>query len=87
MKNLLSRLDVQGFVLDIDRPLDVAPVIPNFSINLDDPSALSVAIKKDQSINELFKLLSDQGIQVNSLRNESNRLEEMFIEMAKKSSS
>ena len=87
MKNLLSRLDVQGFVLDIDRPLDVAPVIPNFSINLDDPSALSVAIKKDQSINELFKLLSDQGIQVNSLRNESNRLEEMFIELVKKSSS
>jgi len=87
MKSLLSRLDVQGFILDIDSPLDQAPVIPNFSIELDDPSTLTVAIKKDQSINELFKHLSDQGIQVNSLRNESNRLEEMFIEMVKKSSS
>ena len=47
---------------------------------------LSVAIQKDQSINELFKHLSEQSIQVNSLRNESNRLEEMFIEMVKKSS-
>jgi ABC-2 type transport system ATP-binding protein len=54
---------------------------------LDDPLTLSVAIKKDQSINELFQHLSEQGIQVNSLRNESNRLEEMFIEMVKKSSS
>ena len=87
MKNLLSRLDVQGFILDINKPLDQAPLIPNFSIVLDDPSTLSVAIQKDQSINALFQYLSDQGIQVNSLRNKSNRLEEMFIEMVKKSSS
>jgi len=86
MKNLLSRLDVQGFILDIKEPLDKAPLIPNFSLVLDDPLTLSVAIQKDQSINELFKHLSEQSIQVNSLRNESNRLEEMFIEMVKKSS-
>jgi ABC-2 type transport system ATP-binding protein len=73
--------------LDIKEPLDSAPLIPNFSLVLDDPLTLSVAIKKDQSINELFQYLSEQGIQVNSLRNESNRLEEMFIEMVKKSSS
>jgi ABC-2 type transport system ATP-binding protein len=46
---------------------------------------LNVAIKRDQSINSLFKKLSDQGIEVSSMRNESNRLEEMFIEMVKKS--
>ncbi|MDB9838314.1 hypothetical protein OAC49_02905 [Gammaproteobacteria bacterium] len=87
MKNLLSRLDVQGFILDVNEPLKIAPVIPNFLLVLDDPLTLSVAIQKDQSINELFQHLSEQGIQVNSLRNESNRLEEMFIEMVKKSSS
>ena len=85
MKNLLSRLDVQGFVLDVNDALEQAPVVPNFSIQLVDSATLNVAIKKDQSINELFGYLTDQGIQVNSMRNESNRLEEMFIEMVKKS--
>ena len=84
MKDLLSRLDVQGFVLDIDQSLAQAPSIPNFPITLEDSTTLNVAIKKDQSINHLFDQLSALGINVSSMRNESNRLEEMFIEMVKK---
>ena len=84
MKDLLSRLDVQGFLLDIDKSLDQPPSIPNFQITLEDPTTLNVAIKKDQSINDLFDQLSALGINVSSMRNESNRLEEMFIEMVKK---
>lgn len=84
MKDLLSRLDVQGFLLDIDQPLDNPPSISNFKISLEDSNTLNVSIKKDQSINHLFDQLSEQGITVSSMRNESNRLEEMFIEMIKK---
>ena len=84
MKNLLRRLDVQGFLLDIDQSLDNPPSIDNFKISLEDSNTVNVAIKKDQSINQLFDQLSDQGINVSSMRNESNRLEEMFIEMVKK---
>ena len=84
MKDLLSRLDVQGFVLDIDKSLDQAPSLPNFQITLEDPTTLNVVIKKDQSINDLFNQLSALDINVSSMRNESNRLEEMFIEMVKK---
>ena len=84
MKDLLSRLDVQGFLLDIDQSLDKPPSISNFQISLEDSNTLNVAIKKDQSINHLFDQLSEQGITVSSMRNESNRLEEMFIEMIKK---
>ena len=85
MKNLLSRLDVQGFVLDINQSLNEPPSIDEFEIHLEDSSTLNVAIQRDQSINSLFKKLSDQGIEVSSMRNESNRLEEMFIEMVKQS--
>ena len=85
MKDLLSRLDVQGFVLDIDQSLDQPPSIANFPITLEDSTTLNVVIKKDQSINDLFDQLSALGISVSSMRNESNRLEEMFIEMVKKS--
>ena len=84
MKDLLSRLDVQGFLLDIDQSLDKPPSISNFQISLEDSNTLNVAIKKDQSINHLFDQLSALGINVSSMRNESNRLEEMFIEMVKK---
>ena len=84
MKDLLSRLDVQGFLLDIDQSLEKPPSISNFKIFLEDSNTLNVAIKKDQSINHLFDQLSEQGITVSSMRNESNRLEEMFIEMIKK---
>ncbi len=85
MKSLLSRLDVQGFVLDINQSLEISPSIPDFEISLEDSTTLNVAIKKDQSINDLFNHLSKQGILVTSMRNQSNRLEEMFIEMVKKS--
>ena len=84
MKDLLSRLDVQGFVLDIDQSLDQPPSILNFPITLEDSTTLNAVIKKDQSINDLFDQLSALGITVSSMRNESNRLEEMFIEMVKK---
>ena len=84
MKDLLSRLDVQGFVLDLDKPISEAPEIEGFSIRLDDPTTLVAAVPKESNINDLFKLLSDKSIQVNSMRNESNRLEELFIEMVKR---
>ena len=84
MKDLLSRLDVQGFVLDLDKPISAAPQIEGFPMRLDDPTTLVAAVSKDNNINDLFKLLSAQSIQVNSMRNESNRLEELFIEMVKR---
>jgi ABC-2 type transport system ATP-binding protein len=84
MKDLLSRLDVQGFVLDLDKPISEAPEIEGFSLRLDDPTTLVAAVPKESNINDLFKLLSDKSIQVNSMRNESNRLEELFIEMVKR---
>ena len=84
MKNLLSQLDVQGYVLDIDKSLNSPPSLHNYSISLEDPSTLNVTIKKNQSINDLFNELSSIGIKVTSMRNKSNRLEEMFIEMVKR---
>ena len=84
MKDLLSRLDVQGFVMDLDKPLDKEPSVEGFELQLEDSSTLVAAVNKDKSINSLFDELSKLGIKVKSMRNESNRLEELFIEMIKK---
>ena len=84
MKDLLSRLDVQGFVLDLEKPLETEPKIEGFELRLEDSSTLVTAVNKNTSINSLFNELNKIGIKVKSMRNESNRLEELFIEMVKK---
>ena len=81
MKDLLGSLNVQGFVFDLQSPLEEAPVIDGFPIKLEDSLTLIAAVSKDRSINALFDELSRLGIKVKSMRNEANRLEELFIEM------
>ena len=84
MKDLLGSLNVQGFVFDLEAPLNEAPKIEGFQLNLEDPLTLIAAVSKDRSINSLFGMLTEKGIKVKSMRNEANRLEELFIEMVKK---
>ena len=81
MKDLLGTLNVQGFVFDLQSPLDKAPIIEGFPLKLEDSLTLIAAVSKDRSINALFEELSKLGIKIKSMRNESNRLEELFIEM------
>jgi len=84
MKELLRKLDVQGFVLDLEDPLREVPTIKDYSLRLEDPLTLIAAVNKEKSINNLFDELNKLNIKVKSMRNESNRLEELFIEMVKK---
>ena len=81
MKDLLGTLNVQGFVFDLQSPLDQAPIIEGFPLKLEDSLTLIAAVSKDRSMNALFEELSKLGIKIKSMRNESNRLEELFIEM------
>ena len=81
MKDLLGSLNVQGFVFDLQSPIDKAPVIDGFPIKLEDPLTIVAAVSKDRSINALFDELTKLNIKVKSMRNEANRLEELFIEM------
>lgn len=81
MKDLLGTLNVQGFVFDLQSPLDQAPLIEGFPLKLEDSLTLVAAVSKDRSINALFEELSKLDIKIKSMRNESNRLEELFIEM------
>ena len=81
MKDLLGTLNVQGFVFDLIEPLDKAPLIEGFPLKLEDSLTLVAAVNKDRSINALFSEFSKLNIKIKSMRNESNRLEELFIEM------
>lgn len=83
MKELLTRLDSETFILDIDTPENI-PVSHNFGITKIDDTTLEIELKKEQSLNKVFEELTAQGIRVNSLRNKANRLEELFVELVEK---
>ncbi|EPJ55499.1 MAG: putative ATP-binding component of ABC transporter [Osedax symbiont Rs2] len=84
IKALLQQLDSESFILDIAENLQVAPDVSDYQISLKDQHCLLVEVKKGQSLNNLFVQLEAQNISVLSMRNKSNRLEEMFISMVEK---
>lgn len=85
MKSLLGRLDVEGIVLDVEGLAAEQPLsIDGYSINVRDSNTLDVEIKQSQGITALFVALERQGITVKSMRNKSNRLEELFLRLVKK---
>ena len=83
MKDLLGRLSVQGFIFDLIDPLNEIPLLHNYQLRLEDPYTLYAAIDNKGSINDLFSQLNNLGIKIKSMRNENNRLEELFIEKIK----
>ena len=81
VKALLSKLDVETFVLDLREPVDALPVIDGIELTQVDPTRLEASIPKSRSLNRLFRSLEESGIEVISMRNKANRLEELFVRM------
>jgi ABC-2 type transport system ATP-binding protein len=81
MSTLLRRLQTESFLLTLRDQLAQAPVIEGYGIKLIDDHTIEVEISKDQGLNDIFAALSGRGIEVLSLRNKVNRLEEMFMRL------
>src|SRR5450631_3420175 len=81
MVNVLRKLQTEIFVLNLNESLADSPDIPGFRTALADDHTLEVEVSKGQSLNDIFAQLSAKGIQVNSMRNKVNRLEELFIRL------
>ena len=84
MKSLLKMLDRETFVLDLSNEIDACPEIQGYSISLKDQNQIEVEIPKSESLNELFSELSKKNISIISMRNKTNRLEELFLGMVEK---
>ena len=83
MKELLSRLSIQSFVLDLEQEIQELPNLSIFDLKSQDSKTLIATLTKDDDLNTLFDKLSEHGIKVKSMRNEQNRLEELFIRLVK----
>ena len=80
MKNLLSKLNKETFLLDI-APTDTAISLEGYNFRQLDSHSLEVDVEKAQGLNGVFSALTAQGIQVLSMRNKANRLEELFVSL------
>ena len=83
MNELLRRLHTETFVLDVNDDLPALETMPGFVLRRLDDRTLEVSITRESGLNALFALLNERGIQVVSLRNKQNRLEQLFIDMLK----
>ncbi|HWV08622.1 MULTISPECIES: ABC transporter ATP-binding protein [unclassified Pseudomonas] len=84
MRELLSKLHVETFLLDVRDALLVPPALQGYPAQLLDAHTLEVQVEKSLGITELFRQLAAQNIEVISLRNKSNRLEELFVSLVEK---
>lgn len=82
MKNLLSKLQYETFIFDLDTS-DKQPKIKNYTYYFEDNQTLVVEVERNQGINNIFEQLSSQKINVLSMRNKANRLEELFLKITK----
>ncbi len=79
VKALLNELNIETFILDLFEPLQEPPPLSEYSIRLLENSQLEIEVLKENSINDVFKRLDEYNIQVSSMRNKVNRLEELFM--------
>lgn len=85
MKAFLNQLNEESFIFDLAEPIQPIHIdILGVKFNLIDAVTLEVTMDKAHTLNELFQLLEAQGIRVRSMRNKSNRLEELFVKMVEK---
>ncbi|WP_370555887.1 ABC transporter ATP-binding protein [Edwardsiella tarda] len=80
MKALLAKLESETFILDL-APKSPLPRLEGYRYQLCDTATLEVEVLREQGLNGLFSQLSAQGIQVLSMRNKANRLEELFVSL------
>ncbi len=84
MRQLLSQLHVETFLLDLKHAQTVAPTLIGYSSRLLDSHTLEVQVDKSVGITALFGQLATQQVEVLSLRNKTNRLEELFVSLVEK---
>ena len=82
MKSLLAKLDVEGFLFDIDGSLPPAlPEIQGAMLRATDDHTIDLDMPRAMDLNRVFAAFDAAGIRVRSMRTKSNRLEELFVRM------
>ena len=81
MSSLLRRLHTETFVLNLRNSISAAPHLEGYLVSMQDDRTLEIEVSKEQNLNDIFLRLSGLGIDVVSMRNKVNRLEEIFMRL------
>ncbi len=81
MAELLTRVKQDHFILDLANPIKTIPDINGYKFELMESKLLNVSVPKGMSLNPLFQQLTEKNIEVLSLKNKSNRLEQLFMDL------
>ncbi len=87
MRALLEKLNEESFILYLKKPISEKLKIPEYQFRLIDEKTIEITLNTDKSLYKLFSLLNEQGIEVLSIKNKSNRLEELFLKLTSNSNS
>jgi len=86
MSTLLRKLQTETFVFNTRQPLTSVPSLPGYGVTKVDEHTVEIEASKEQSLNEIFGAFTSQGVEVLSMRNKTNRLEELFVRLVEGSS-
>ncbi len=81
MSTLLTKLHTDSFVLDLKEPLQSLPKLADYTLEWIDVRTIAAEVPRGKGLNGLFRQLSEQGIEVISLRNKASRLEQLFMNL------
>jgi ABC-2 type transport system ATP-binding protein len=81
MQDLLKTINTETIVLDLQKPLVNVPEIEGYRLLLVNDTHIEVTLNQGQDINSIFLVLTAAGIKVTSMRNKTNRLEELFVNL------
>lgn len=85
MRSLLKKLDTETFILESRENLQTEPKLNGFEVKQINAHSMEVTLDKNQDINEVFRLLNGQSVKIKSMRNKTNRLEQLFVSLVQKS--
>jgi ABC-2 type transport system ATP-binding protein len=81
MRSLLNRLHVETFILYLTKKIETLPDCGGYAVKLVDETTLEVDINRQQNLSDIIHRLRECGIEVDSMKNKTNRLEQLFISM------
>ncbi|HFD11412.1 MAG TPA: ABC transporter ATP-binding protein, partial [Crenotrichaceae bacterium] len=79
--SLLNKLEIDSFILNLHDPVSELPEISGYHLNLSDSKTLIADIPRGLDLNPLFSGLTEAGIKVSSMKNKTNRLEQLFLNL------
>jgi len=84
MSNIIRKLQTETFVFNLRNSIAAPPALPGYQVKLTDDHTLEIEVDREQNLNDIFARLSASGIEVLSMRNKVNRLEDFFMKMVDK---